>query len=821
MLKKILILWCFLLCSRGQLVAQQYILQGNVTNANLEPMSFVTVQIKDLQIGTKTDEKGHYEFKLEEGQYEIVFSLIGYKKQRIKFVHQKNSAPENVILEESAHNMNEVKIVSFRKDKAEELIRTVIRQKNNITTAFNSYTSEVYIRATEENESVMSKRQKAKLTDSAKAVLDAKLPDMNMSEIYLQVDFEYPDKIKEKRTGVNIRGKKSGLFFLTTTDGDFNLYNNLIKIPALSETPMLSPISYSGLVAYRYKTKNISKNDKYTIYTIHFSPGRLGNALIEGDVKIVDTSWAIISSNFTFPSYHMPEYDYFEVRQENDFVEDKAYLPVRQEFIYRSKSGRSTSSGRTIAVYDHYKIDTQFSKKYFNREISSTTLEAYKKDSTFWNTVRKEPLNENEVKFIIKSDSVYRATHSQHYLDSIDHRTNKITALKILFLGQDNYKRKTERTISFYPVISMFRPFLPYGTRLNLGAAYYKIFESKKFISLKGDINYGFLNHDIMGSLAITHRYNPFSNGYITANVGREFEIIFFGDAFINLFRRSNFYIKNHIELEHGLEIANGLVLRNKVEFAERQSLDPSKLSRQFDYLLKDTLTKFDNEPLVFAPYNAFTASVTLEYTPFSMYIREPRQKIILGSKYPTFYVKWKKGFPDIFKSDIDYDYLEFGLFQKLKLGLAGISNYQISSGEFLSQKRLKAVDYKYISRGNPYLFNNPLLSFQALDSTFPIFRRFYEGHYIHHFNGSILNKIPLIKKLKLLEVAGGGVLYIPKSNLKYAEAFVGIEKIIPLFREKFKLGAYYVVSAANKANNPMQLKFGFDIFDKRKNSWD
>jgi hypothetical protein len=113
------------------------------------------------------------------------------------------------------------------------------------------------------------------------------------------------------------------------------------------------------------------------------------------------------------------------------------------------------------------------------------------------------------------------------------------------------------------------------------------------------------------------------------------------------------------------------------------------------------------------------------------------------------------------------------------------------------------------------------MLSFQALDSTFPIFRRFYDGHYIHHFNGSILNKIPLIKKLKLLEVAGGGVLYIPKSNLKYAEAFVGIEKIIPLFREKFKLGVYYVVSAANKANNPMQLKFGFDIFDKRKNSWD
>ena len=425
------------------------------------------------------------------------------------------------------------------------------------------------------------------------------------------------------------------------------------------------------------------------------------------------------------------------------------------------------------------------------------------------------------MKFIIKSDSAYRATHSQHYLDSIDHRTNKITALKLLFLGQEHYNRKKERTLSFDPVISMFRPFLPGGTRFNIGAGYYKLFESKKFISINGDINYGFLNRDFMGSLVLTHRYNPFSNGYITANAGRDFELIFIGDAFVNLFRRSNFYLKNSVEFEHGLEIINGLVLRNKFEFAERQSIDQLKLSRQFEKYVKDTVSGFNNEPIKFDPYNAFTASVILEYTPFSMYIREPHQKIILGSKYPTLYAKWKKGIPDLFKSEVDYDYLEFGLFQKLKLGLAGISQYHISSGQFLNQKSLKSIDYKFISRGNPYLFNNPLLSFQALDSTFAIFKRFYEGHYIHHFNGSILNKLPIVKKLKLLEVAGGGVLYIPSGNLKYAEAYVGIEKIIPLFREKFKIGTYYVVSAANKANNPMQLKFGLDLFDKRKNSWD
>ena len=171
-------------------------------------------------------------------------------------------------------------------------------------------------------------------------------------------------------------------------------------------------------------------------------------------------------------------------------------------------------------------------------------------------------------------------------------------------------------------------------------------------------------------------------------------------------------------------------------------------------------------------------------------------------------------------ESVVDFDYLEFGCFQKVKLGLAGISQFRVFSGSFLTKKDLRYIDYKFISRGNPGLFNNPLLSFQALDSTFPIFHRFYEGHYIHHFNGSLINKIPFVKKLKLLEVAGGGLLYVPERKLRYAEAYAGIEKVVPLFREKFKFGMYYVVSAANQQNRPYQLKFGLDMFDRRKNTW-
>ncbi|MBL7765036.1 MAG: carboxypeptidase-like regulatory domain-containing protein [Chitinophagaceae bacterium] len=812
------ILWS--LCLLPNMVsAQQSILKGKVTNSRLEPLSYVTIQIKGLKIGTRTDDQGMYQFQLEEGEYELIFSLLGYQRQSIKFIHEKNGPPLNIILEESSNDLNEVRIVNFRKDRAEELIRNVIRQKDKIQEAGSSFSAQAYIRATQENETTLSKKKRIKLSDSALKVLEEKTAlNMNMSEVLLQVDYTYPNKLKEKRLGVKNRGNSESLFYLTTTDGDFSLYNNLIRIPALSEIPMLSPISYSGLVAYKYKTISIKKKENYNIYTIHFSPGKLGNALVEGEVQIVDTSWSIIRSSYTFPKFHMPEYDYFEVNQENEFVNEKAWMPVRQEFIYFSKAGKNKSTGRTVVIYDQYKIDTQFSRKYFNSEKSATALEAYKRDSNFWDEVRKEPLSEKELKFIQKSDSLYRATHSESYLDSLDRRNNRITLSRVFIWGLNQYNRKKEQNWFFNPLLNIYRPLLPGGARLGYGASYSRIFPSKKSIMVMADINYGIRNKDLMGDFRIVHIYNPFNQGYISINGGRKFDLIFYGDAWVNLLRRSNFYRKDNLQIEHGLELLNGLVLRNSFEFAARNSID----YLSFNYAA-DTFNSgyvYNTKPVSFDPYNAFYGMIALEYTPFQSYIREPRQKIILGSNYPTAYVRYRKGIPGIFNSKIDFDYLEFGIRQKLKLGLAGISQYHIYSGEFLSQRDLRYIDYKFISRGNPIFFNNPLQSFQALDSTFPIFRRFYEGHYLHRFNGSILNKIPLLKKLQLLEVAGGGILYVRERNLKYVEAFVGIEKTFPLLNQRFKIGIYAVGSLANKYNNPYQFKIGLEQFNKQKNSW-
>ncbi|MEB0264147.1 DUF5686 family protein, partial [Mucilaginibacter sp. 10I4] len=54
----------------------------------------------------------------------------------------------------------------------------------------------------------------------------------------------------------------------------------------------------------------------------------------------------------------------------------------------------------------------------------------------------------------------------------------------------------------------------------------------------------------------------------------------------------------------------------------------------------------------------------------------------------------------------------------------------------------------------------------------------FFEAHYQHNFAGSLLNKIPLIRKLKLEEVIGVNYL-TTKGNPNYKEFYVGVQRLI------------------------------------------
>ena len=797
------------------LFGQLYKVSGKVFDNNNEPVSLASVEVKELKKGLVTKDDGSYEFFLERGKYDLVISIIGYKTKILTVYVNNQDVVENITMEpDEGENLSEVVIRAKIRDRAEEIIRNVIRNKETVLNAIGSYSCNVYIRAFQLDSSKSLGKNEPYDTNFSRD-----FADMSMTEVSLHLDKSSDGRVKEERVGVNKNGSTESLFYLSTTEGDFYIYGNLIHAPPVSKIPFVSPLSYSGLLAYRFKTLKIDRDKKPREYTISIRPRQLSNATVEGEIVIQDSTWAVLSVRFRLPQAHMPEYDFMEVIQEYEKVGDSARMISRQKFNYYTKTKNGRLQGETIAVYSDYQLNKNFGRGHFGNEVSTTTLEAYEKDSSFWYSVRREPLSRQQELYSRYRDSINRLMKSEAYLDSIDRVLNKITWKNMLVFGQIFNDHKKERMWIIPPITSLVQPISFGGVRLRLAGAYRKTFTDRKDLKIGADISYGFRNHDVNGMLLVERLYNPFTRGKYWFKTGRNFEFIYSGDAWINVLKRSNIYLNNSLEANHEIQLFNGIMLYNKLEIAFRRSVSDYKVGNN-----TDSIFGIPNEPAVaFDPYNATYGEIKIYYTPAQKFIREPYEKIILGSKWPTFYVDWLKGIPNLFKSKIDFSYLEFGMQQKINLGVSGNTSYILKSGKFLDTTDLRIIDYRYMRQGDPLLFLNPEKALQALDSTFPVFDRYFQGNLVHEFNGLFINKIPFMKKLKLQEIAGGGLLIVPERDLRYVEFFAGLERVFkwpfnPLAR--IKLGVYVVGSVANKFNNPVQFKIGLTTWDRFKNRW-
>lgn len=78
------------------------------------------------------------------------------------------------------------------------------------------------------------------------------------------------------------------------------------------------------------------------------------------------------------------------------------------------------------------------------------------------------------------------------------------------------------------------------------------------------------------------------------------------------------------------------------------------------------------------------------------------------------------------------------------------------------------------------------------------------------------------MRLLKLRESAGANILYAPeRRNMLFYEVYGGIDKLIRIWRDRYKLGIYYAVGYSNLFEKPVVgFKLNFEYFDRRNNSW-
>jgi hypothetical protein len=327
--------------------------------------------------------------------------------------------------------------------------------------------------------------------------------------------------------------------------------------------------------------------------------------------------------------------------------------------------------------------------------------------------------------------------------------------------------------------------------------------------------NVGLKNSDWNGSLNFWTRYDPFRLGDFSVRVGRNFQSINSFDAYLSQLRISNFILHEHIDFFHRIELFNGFYLGAELGYHNRHSVDDFDRTSILNRVIKE------DAPIEFQNYQALITTLRFAYTPWQRYMREPNQKVVLGSRFPTFSVAHRRGWNGLAGSDIDFDYLEFAVDQNLALGTLGNSRYNITAGKFVNSRDLRYVDLKRFRRSDPFLYSDPLHSFQLLDSALSATDLFLEAHYIHHFNGAMINNIPLIKKTRIRTVAGAGTMWLAENGYRYSEVFGGVERIFKLgARRRLRLGLYGVVSQTNRFAPQTGYKISFDIIDTWKRDW-
>jgi len=801
---------------------------GYVLDENNQGIPFANVFVKELGTGTSTDQTGRYFLTLENATYTLVFTSVGYRDQTISVVLNENDVVKNVWLEPSTEELSEIVVKAKRRDPAYEIIQNAIDHKKDYLFQVNTQRNKVYIKATEvisQIEKPLMGKHELEQADQTTIDLDEVLekvqynqtpePSINMIEMELTLNFKAPDRFKEERTAFNSYGSTAGLFIPRFDETDFNFYKNLVQIKGVSEVPVISPLATTSILTYKFKLEESFKEDGQLVYKIRVSPRKAGNSSLSGYIYINDGLWNINRLEFALYKGSLMFYDEFTLKQEYCNINDSLWLACRQEFIYKTTEGRRTKfEGNTLIKYEEYEVNYPFEDKFFGNEIAFTAKEAYDRDSGYWAAVRPEPLKPEEQRMVRRTDSIRAITESPEYLDSVDRAFNKLTWGDLLWDGLA-FRKRNRRYMSFSSVPSLIGYQIAGGLRLGPYFFYFKRWESGRHLILQENFDLGLKNMDLQGSSGIRFRYSPMRYGDVWCYVGRFFSSINYNDAYLNQLSFSNYILADHIELGNRIELSNGLFLFTELNFTARQSLEDYD-NRTF---INDLIG--EREPLIFEDYQALITNTYISYTPANRYITEPNRKINLGSRYPTFSVHHKKGWQNLLGSDINFDFLEITVSQKIQMGIFGKSNYTVSSGQFVNTKNLKFIDFKRFRQSDPVLYSNPLYTFQMLDTALAITNLFVEAHYIHHFNGALINNIPLLKKTRINVLAGGGGLWLSDPQYRYAEVFAGIERSFKLgARRRLKLGLYGVVAESSISQPRTTYKVSIDIIDTWKRNW-
>ena len=801
----------------GSVTAQK--LTGTVFNEKGERLPNASVLIKGTTSGASANGQGEFVLNLRGGKYTLICQYIGYAAVEKTLVVTGNTVVD-FVLHPVELSMQEVVVKSNGEDPAYEIIRQAIKKREHYHRQVDASIVDRY------NKDVIRLRRvpkkilgaKIKPEDLVRSGLDSGGKGvLYLSEGLSKIYADPPDKFKMEVLSSRVSGSNGFGFSFPVV---ISLYTNNVKVFSDRFNPrgFVSPIADGAIGFYKFKFLGTFFEDGKAINSIRVTPRRTYEPLFSGTINITDGDWRIHSFDLLITKKAQLELlDTLSVSQLHVPVSDEVWQPKNQVISFAAKFLGVEVLGNFVNVYSSYNIAPVFDKKTFDNVLIRYDTAVTSKERNWWDTIRPVPLEDDEVINYQFKDSVFDRSKDSLNLrqnqDSLRKWQGKIRSFSLILppgLHRVHYAKKKEDNFRWgvEPLLlnSEYNPVE--GLAISLIPYYMKRFGKNELV-IEPVIRYGFYNDHLNPSLNIElnrkqrsveesyqNRSWLISGGKRVTQFNRESPIsplvntvstLFYGKNYMKIYENyfGSLYFKKTLE--------SGLAFKVGGFYEDRLPLENNTMYTVHE---KDSKYLTPNYPVEklnanFTRHQALVLEGEVSFQPGQRYIQFPKSKMAIGSKYPTFSLKYARGIDNLAGSDVNFDKWNFDIYDTKNLKLAGTMIYKVGVGGFLNDRAVPIQDYQHFNGNLTSLLDRYVGSFQmasyyANSNTASFFAR---GHLEYHLFGLITNKIPLFKRLNWHLVTGGNAFYV-NENSNYLELFVGLENIFKVLRVDF-IAAY------------------------------
>ncbi|MDZ7880868.1 MAG: DUF5686 and carboxypeptidase regulatory-like domain-containing protein [Saprospiraceae bacterium] len=772
-------------------------LTGTISNAKGEILPFANVYLEGTTRGTTANTEGGYFFDLADGTYSIVFQSIGYTK-KVQSIKVAGKTRHDIVLDAAEVELSEVVVKANAEDPAYPIVRKAIENRSYFLKQVKSFSCDVYIKGVQ------------RIADAPKKIMGQDLGDMNgtldtttrsgiiyLAETVSKLHVSGKNK-KEELITSKVSGNDNGFGFNRATLFDFNLYENFNNdLPR----KIMSPIAENALNNYRYKLVSSSRVDEQTVYKIEVIPIRKEDPTWAGHIHIVDNQWNLYATDVYVTGRSLQQEIVDTVWLQQSFIKlnKDVWRVFNQRLDFKFKLLSLKFKGFFNGVFSNYALNPSFPNQFFGDELFTAINATKTNDLKQWETIRPIPLTAEEIRDYKKKDSVQVVHQSKPYIDSMMRRANRFKPINLL-TGYDYRNDYKSTHIGFGSVLSAVNFNAIQGLNLTLPFNYSKDFKDSLFAPTRStfkmtpSVNYSFAAQKWRGEFNGDYLFNRFTYDKLTVNFGKKVQQFNPSNIITRYWAMEQaLYEKRHIyfvydrifaNMAYQRDITNGLWAKIGFEVAQRA---PLSISTQYSFKKKGEIFNNNNpifprtEPSNLARGEIITADFTMSWTPHVKYTTYPYARFNEEPRFPVAKVYLKHAFGNSINGRADFTKMELSIEQSsLPIGLLGYSEIRAEYGSFLRKNRLIYADYQHFN-GHDFNIAGPLhymrgffqLPYYAYSTT----NNYVMAHGQHHFEGFLLGKLPLIRRLGFKEVVRVAYLNTPDLG-NYAEAGIGIDNI-------------------------------------------